>query len=149
MFWECPLRLQNDWRSFDMTQGGPEFKQGARGQNDYCASQGLEADANVMRADTYAHKEHARGCAKYRSQLMDFWRTRGWQASMSGQRRGELRRLKDRFRGGYNGVGESPYPLLWGGRPSVQEGSRAESLQPKYRKSEKSGRNTMVNCSCK
>ena len=64
-----------------MTRGGPEFKQGARGRNDYCASQGLEADANVMKADTYAHREHARGCAKYRSQLMDFGRARGWQVS--------------------------------------------------------------------
>ena len=97
-----------------------------------------------MKADKYAHREHARGCAKYRSQLMDFGELEVWQASMSGQRRGELRRLK----GGYNGVGESPYPLLWGGRPSVQEGSRAESLQPKFQKSEKSGHDTMVNCSC-
>ena len=46
-------------------------------------------------------------------------------------------------------MGESPYPLLWGGRPSVQQGSRAEGVQPKYQKSEKSGRDTMVNCSCK
>ena len=39
--------------------------------------------------------ERVRGCAKYRSQINEFWRTRGWQASMSGQRRGELGRLKD------------------------------------------------------
>ena len=67
---------------------------------------------------------------------------------MSGHGRGELRRLKDGFRGGYNGVGESPYPLLWGGHPSVQQGLRVESLQPKYQKSEKSRHDTMVNCSC-
>ena len=79
---------------------------------------------------------------------MDFWRTRGWQASMSGQRRGELRRLKGGFRGGYDGMGESPYPLLWGGRPSVQQGLQAEGVQPKYQKSEKSGHDTTVNCSC-
>ena len=101
-----------------------------------------------MKADAYAHKEHARGCAKYRSWLMDFGQAKGWQASMSGQRRGELRRLKDGFRGGYNGVGESPYPLLWGGRPSVQQGSQVESVQPKYQKSKKSGRDTTINCSC-
>ena len=57
-----------------MTRRDPEFKRGARGRNDYCASQGLEADTNVMKADNYAHREHAKGCAKYRSQFNEFWR---------------------------------------------------------------------------